>query len=301
MKKNHVFSYIAYGLGIRSSLALPELEAGDGTADAVVRRGRLASWPAPASGLGMSAHVTAALACFSWADVGTVLVRDGARIIVDAAPCVAESILRLYVLGPALATLLRQRGLLVLHASAVSVGGEAVAFLGGPGWGKSTTAAALHARGHGVVADDIVAVAPTAGGPVVLPGFPRLKLWPDASRAIGEAPERLPRVHPSLEKREFRATRGFSQEPLPLRCLYVLGEGDELETEPLTRQQALVELLRHSYGARVLHGVKTDSHFRQSASLASCVPVSRLRNRRSLATLTDVARFIEEDLAQPVR
>jgi len=301
VKKNHVFSYIAYGLGIRSSLALPELEAGDGTADAVVRRGRLASWPAPASGLGMSAHVTAALACFSWADVGTVLVRDGARIIVDAAPRVAESILRLYVLGPALATLLRQRGLLVLHASAVSVGGEAIAFLGGPGWGKSTTAAALHARGHGVLADDIVAVAPTAGGPVVLPGFPRLKLWPDASRAIGEAPERLPRVHPSLEKREFRATRGFSREPLPLRCLYVLGEGDELEAEPLTRQQALVELLRHSYGARVLHGVKTDSHFRQSASLASCVPVSRLRNRRSLATLTDVARFIEEDLAQPVR
>jgi len=47
--------------------------------------------------------------------------------------------------------------------------------------------------------------------------------------------------------------------------------------------------------------VKTDSHFRQSASLASCVPVSRLRHRRSLATLTDVARFIEEDLAQPVR
>src|SRR5207245_3936731 len=116
---------------LSSSLALPGLEAGDGTADAVVRRGRLASWPAPASGLGMSAHVTAALACFSWADVGTVLVRDGARIIVDAAPRVEESILRLYVLGPALATLLSQSGLLVLHARAVSVGGGAIEFHGG--------------------------------------------------------------------------------------------------------------------------------------------------------------------------
>src|SRR5256712_12609609 len=183
MKENHVFSYIAYGSGFRSPRAFPELEAGDGRRDAVVRGGRLASWPAPAAGLGMSAHVTAELACFSWADVGTVLVRDGARIIVDPAPCVAESILRLYVLGPALGTLLRQRGLLVLHASAVSVGGEAVAFLGGPGWGKSTTAAALHARGHGVVADDIGAGAPAAGGPGVLPGVPRRKPWPHASPA----------------------------------------------------------------------------------------------------------------------
>jgi hypothetical protein len=299
--KARQFSYTAYGLGIRSSLALPELEAGDGTADAVVRRGKLAARPAPATGLEMSAHVTAERARFSWPDVGTFLVADGTRIIADAAPCVPESVLRLYVLGPALATLLRQRGLLVLHASAVSIAGEAVAFLGGPGWGKSTAAAALHARGHAVVADDVIAVAPAAGGPVVLPGFPWLKLWPDVSRAIGEVPERLPRVHPGLEKRELRVPRGFWQAPLPLRCLYVLGEGETLEAEPLTRQQALVELLRHSYGARALHGVKTDSHFRQSAAVAGRVPVRRLRNRRSLATLTDVARLIEGDLAQPVR
>src|SRR2546426_5271389 len=165
MKGNQVFSYIACALGIRWSRALPELEAGEGTADAVVRRGRLASWPAPAAGLGMSAHVTAELACFAWADVGTVLVRDGARIIVDAAPCVAESILRLYVLGPALATLLRQRGLLVLHASAVSVGGEAIAFLGGPGWGEGPAPAALHSRGHGGLPEDLRAGAATGGGP----------------------------------------------------------------------------------------------------------------------------------------
>src|SRR3989442_15725649 len=103
MKETHVFSYIACGLGIRPSLALPELEAGDGTADAVVRRGRLASWPAPAAGLGRSAHLTAEPACFAWADVGTVLGRGGARTIADAAPCGAGSILRLYALGPALA------------------------------------------------------------------------------------------------------------------------------------------------------------------------------------------------------
>src|SRR5579862_2093768 len=48
-----------------------------------------------------------------------------------------------YLLGPVLGLLLRLRGVVCLHASAVSLGGRAVAFAGPAGAGKSTTAAAL--------------------------------------------------------------------------------------------------------------------------------------------------------------
>ena len=80
---------------------------------------------------------------FRWPGVGACEVRDGREIAVDPAPGVDADLLSTYLLGPALGVLLHQRGGLVLHASAVTVGGGCVAFLADAGWGKSTLAATL--------------------------------------------------------------------------------------------------------------------------------------------------------------
>ncbi len=50
--------------------------------------------------------------------------------------------------GPGHGLLLHLRGMLVLHASAIGVGDQAVVFMGDKGAGKSTTAAAMIAAGH---------------------------------------------------------------------------------------------------------------------------------------------------------
>jgi hypothetical protein len=112
--------------------------------------------------------------------MGTILVRKGREIIVDPIPGLEDKVLRLFVLGPALAVLLHQRGRLVLHASAAAIAGEVVAFMGRSGWGKSTAAAALYTRGHSIVADDVTAVQVNTdtGFPVVFPamcGYRRLR------------------------------------------------------------------------------------------------------------------------------
>jgi hypothetical protein len=146
--------------------------------------------------------MTAGEARLYWPDVGAVLLRHGREITLDPRLEWALDLLRLYLPRPVLALLLHQRGLLVLHASAVSLDGGVVAFLGHSGRGKSTTAATLHARGCAVVADDVVAVdLGASGGPAALPGLFQLKLWPDAVTALGESPEDLPRIHASEEKR----------------------------------------------------------------------------------------------------
>jgi serine kinase of HPr protein (carbohydrate metabolism regulator) len=51
--------------------------------------------------------------------------------------------------------------------------------------GKSTLAVALSARGHAMVADDIVAVNCDCPFPVVFPGFPQLKIWPETVKYSG--------------------------------------------------------------------------------------------------------------------
>ncbi len=77
-----------------------------------------------------------------------------------------------YLLGPVLGFLLRLRGITCLHASAVAVDGQALAFMGPPGAGKSTTAAAFARRGYPVLTDDITALEEKGERFWVLPGGP---------------------------------------------------------------------------------------------------------------------------------
>jgi hypothetical protein len=296
-----VYHYKAYDLNIFSALPVPELIAVPETVpDVVIRFGRVTTSPTTAW-TGSSFAITAEEALLHWDEIGTFAVRRGKEIIVDPFPEVAESLLRLPLVGVVMAVLLYQRGLLVLHATAMSLHGTAVAFLGHKGSGKSTMAAALYAQGHRLVADDVVVVdAKGAKRPKVLPAFPQLKLWPEAVVAcLGEASEALPRLHPQVEKRACPAPERFIPMPVALGHLYVLEQGRTLEIESLRPQEALIQLIAYSYmtrfGRQALQ-IREAQHFLQCAALAQTVPVYRLKRPASLALLPTIARLVEAHL-----
>ena len=106
-----------------------------------------------------------------------------------------------YILGPVLGLLLRLRGVTCLHASAVTIGGSAIAFVGSAGAGKSTTAAAFARRGHSVMSDDIVALSEVDGVIRVMPAYPYLSLWPESVAMLYGSPEALPRFTANWDKR----------------------------------------------------------------------------------------------------
>ena len=130
---------------------------------------------------------------------------------------------------------------------------------------------------------------------MVAPGFPRLKLWPDSAVALGCDPKAMPQLHPKLEKRARSVNRGFPSAPLPLKQIYVLAEGSALGIERLQPQEALVELIRHTYGIRLLQNTRPPSHLQQYAAVVNAVPVCRLTVPRNLSLLPDLARLVEED------
>jgi hypothetical protein len=293
-----VFAYFAYGLGIRSELALPGLITDEANPDVFVRFGKLDTLLAPADDDGYSFRAFAGSVCFGWERVGRFRIREGQEITIAPVPGIEEGVLRALLLGPALAVLLQQRGILILHGSANALRGAVVAFLGQKGAGKSTTAATLHARGYAVVADDVVAIRTDAGVPLVFPAYPQLNLWPDAVASLGHDLATSPRLHSRVEKRAMRAMSGFPRDPLPLQALYVLGKGTRNEVEILRPQEAFVELLRHSYGTRLYRGSAAPQHFRQLAGLVKAVPVRRLKVRQTLTELSSLSRLVEEDAAQ---
>ncbi len=295
-----MYSYTSFDLGICSALRLPELVAApEGAAAVTIERGSIDRVPGSTDENGHYASTRDGEAYLYWDSVGAFLVRDGSHVMIDSLPEAEEDLIRLPLLGPVLSLLLHQRGLLVLHASAVAIDGQAVAFIGRKGWGKSTTAAALHARGHALVTDDILAVDLSAEGiPHVAPGFPQLKLRPEAARAaLGDDPDALPVLHRRVTKRARRATEGFSSASLPLQRIYVLDRGPSLCIEPVAHQEAFLELTRHTFNQRLVKDKHTaPAHFRRRARLAGRVPLQRLKRKAALDALPDVARLVEEDV-----
>jgi hypothetical protein len=135
------------------------------------------------------------------------------------------------------------------------------------------------------------------GGPIALPGFPHLKLWPDTVRALGENPEDLPRLNATEEKRR-RSVDAVATIPRRLRRLYVLTDADSLNLEPLGGHAALFELLQHSFVAPALEQLGPSAILGRCVRLAAAVGVRRLRRPRHLTGLGELAALIEGDAAE---
>ncbi len=234
--------------------------------------------------------------------VGRFTVTDGAHVLIEPLKSRGPSTWRLPLLGSVLALLLEQRGLFVLHAGAVDVGGFAAAFLGEKGQGKSTLNAALAQSGFPLLSDDVVALMWPRDDktelPLALSGFAQIKLVPDAARAVlGGDPENWPAVAPELnqiDKRSFMAP--LAPRSLPLRHVFVLDSpesaengGDDIQLIALSPQDALIQLMPHTFAARFgelyLHGDRKKTHFKQCARLVSACRVWKLSRRRDLALL----------------
>ena len=93
---------------------------------------------------------------------------------------------RAYLLGRVMAVAAHADGALALHASAVSIDGAAIAFLGPKHVGKSTIAMALVRRGARLLTDDTLVLRfATDGLAWATPGVQRVRLWEDSARALG--------------------------------------------------------------------------------------------------------------------
>ena len=299
-----MYHYAAYGLAIDSELALPEFETrASPVFDIVIHRGPVER---PLSEVGPDGAFRLAQddVLFHWEPLGGFRVRHGSEIIVDLVPDADEHMARLPLVGVVMAVALHQRGFLVLHGSAVNVGGEAIAFIGNKGHGKSTMAATLYSRGHSLLTDDVVAIDMRSdSGTFVLPGCPQFKLWPDSAAAtLGDNPEHLPCLARGYEKRARAARARFTSQPVQLRSICTLSIGPEPLLQPLPAQQALLHLMAHTYVARfkrgLLHGVAATRHLQQCSRLLEQVRIFDLQRPASLEQLTAVARVVEERMPE---
>jgi hypothetical protein len=208
-----------------------------------------------------------------------------------------------YLLGPVLGLVLRLRGVTCLHASAVAFEDRSVAFVGAPGAGKSTTAAAFAREGYGILSDDIVALTESEGAFQVMPGYPYLCLWPESVKMLDDSPEALPRIIPDGEKRRLalgdHGTR-FEKRTLRLGAIYVLGDrrpDPAPYVETIRAQAAFLSLVADTYANKILDRDLRAREFELLSRLVGMVPIRRIYPNSDASRLRDLCRVVREDLA----
>jgi hypothetical protein len=189
-----------------------------------------------------------------------------------------------YLVGPVMGFVLRLHGVICLHASAVAVGGRAIALVGSPGAGKSTTAAAFADRGFAVLSDDVAALEDRVDHFLVHPGYPRVNLWADSVRALFGSEDVLEPITPTWDKRYLpldRHGRRFASGPLALGAIYVLVERDAKLTAPVIEEfaveEALIVLVANTYVNYLLNREMRKLEFDLLSRVVASVPIRRVR------------------------
>jgi len=208
-----------------------------------------------------------------------------------------------YLLGPVFGLLLRLRGVTCLHASAVSIEDQCIAFVGAEGAGKSTAAAAFARLGFGVVSDDVTALDESPKGFHVLPAYPHVCLWQDSVEMLYGSREALPCFSTGWEKRRLalgdHGTR-FENRALPLRAVYLLGERRAFDAplaEPLRPQAGLLSLVADTFANKVLDREMRAKEFAVLGRLAMAIPIRLLHPHSDSARLEKLCEVVLEDLA----
>jgi len=294
------FLYSAYALTIASELSLPDLSTASATdfPDVTIRFGDVPiAAPEGTTQLGPFLWVGRERFRLDVPGIARYLVEDGSRITITPEPGTDEDSIRLFLLGSSFGALLFQRGHMVLHGNAIRIGGKVMVGVGPSGAGKSTLAAAFARRGYDVLADDVV---PLDGNGLVLPGFPRIKLWRDATEHLGIDATRLDRIRPGVEKFNVPLPGQPPAQPLPLRWIYVLSKGNTgtIKLDPVNGMLRFAALTDNTYRHRYLDGMEFKSdHLRLCGQIAGQVRLAKVTRPRDGYALDALVDTILADMA----
>jgi hypothetical protein len=292
--------YRLAGIVIESDLdlPLPVLTSSAREADVVLKYG-LPLTPEEAPLEIQWVWTTPCVGSLSYPHIGVASISGGRTIFLR--PCqedMADS--RWHgLLIPCFAALFHQRGSLSLHASAICIGGKAVAFMGDCGAGKSTLVAQLLEADTTFLCDDLLLLGRSDDGAgfVVYPGFSLLKLWQEARQAIRPDLTRLGCLYPDSLKEGFSpAPLESTGGPAPLDSVFLLREGAIIGIQELTKREALAAFLQHTYGADLFPPPHLPMHFRQCADLAAAVRVLELTRPFDFNRTAQVQTALRESL-----
>lgn len=298
---NGLFLYTAFGLQVRSEIALPELFASDGMSytpesGVTVKRSSLKeAWQEHAGPEDYFAVLDSEV-LFSVPEVGLFAAEGGHTIHVSPSPGVAEERLRLYILGTGMGLILLQKRILPLHGSCIAVDGRAYAIVGQSGAGKSTLSSVLLDRGYKLLSDDVIPIVLSDQGPFAFPSYPQQKLWQESLDALEIFRAEGRPIYNRETKFAVPAHDHFHREPLPLAGVFELVKTDD---DPFINPVPVMEryylLFDHTYrNFYVNRGGLMTWHFSTLSKFVNRIDVYRIgRSTKAFSARESADRILK--------
>ncbi len=205
-----------------------------------------------------------------------------------------------FIQGRVLPLALSYQGAVTLHGAAVAVNGEAVALLGTSGTGKSTLSASLHALGHPLMADDLVAVWLRSGAPVVEWGAGHVRLDETSTDLVAKRMGDSLRIDPDYDKTRVTLRTEQATDGIPLRTIYLLNRVDadlleRPETAEIPAIESLPAMMQGLSNSTILDRERKAEQFRMVTEMVGRAPVKQLRYPSDLDRIGEVCDLIIAD------
>lgn len=286
-----------FGWRIRSAVPLPDLltwTGDDREPDITVTVGPVPPLKPPARTFSPAVQIGDHVVRVAIPAVAAYRVEAGRLVTIETSLPLTAPGIRIFLLSTVLAVLCFQRGRLPLHASVVEVDGRALVLSGDSGAGKSTLAATLVRRGFRLLSDDLCLLDTSiASGPLILPSWPRLRLWKQASEHLGIDTAGLEQSRLGIEKHQVPVSAAdFRVNVLPPAFVVCLRFVDNLQPLSLTRlgkgEAMRHYLLIHRWQLGLALG-QQPLYFTALAALVQSCPVVTLSRPRQFGTLDETA------------
>ena len=293
--------YLLGGITIVSEIPLPEIplvQHSQATPHPVsVYLGNVPGPPPDAIALDPDCFATATYYFLRIPGIASYQVTHGREILVEPEAGALRLDVRAYLLGTLFVVLCQQRGLLPLHASAVSGGNGVVAFVARSGQGKSSLAAHLAQRGFHIFGDDVCLIDTRTEQPMVIPAAPWLKLWRNSLQMLGTDPDGLERVFSEDDKYRLPLQDVLSSEPIRRVVFLESSEQSLPELEEVTAIEAIPLLMNLTHQSYVLEATgQREESFLRCSRVSSEAKSYRLFRPWGLRYLQPTLDLLEEFL-----
>lgn len=230
-------------------------------------------------------------------ELGAWISNDGLQVTIlvkeDAKTSEIAGCLTLGLTSVITGACLSLKNQVAIHANAVSINSQAIAFVGHSGKGKSTLSTYCASRGSGFVTDDVLVVNNQG---LTHPGNPRIKLYSHTADCLGLAGGKETEYKTFFEPEQLGAK--LHNTLVPLGIIYLLEEDSpKIYSEKLSPSKAVFELLPHSYYAYDLIKIHPEL-FDAYIDLTQQASVRKLYYPRDFSMLPQVYRFLVEEVAQ---
>jgi hypothetical protein len=231
-------------------------------------------------------------------DTGTFDVRERTtRIVWYEKPDCQLDVARADLIGRVLPLALHERGFFALHASAVRMSGNAIAFMAPKNYGKSSLAMSLVTRhAAGLLTDDTLIVAPSDG--IAVPGVHSVRLWREtAARFDGLGAGRRVLSEKQIFEELPETSLALTETPLDSVYTIVPAAADASEAarrERLDGAGATIALIQYQKLGALLGGPEAARVFERAAALATRCSIYALHVARDFARLGAAATTIAQ-------